>query len=312
MPHAAPASGASHAGAPTPTPAGAGPSPGAPEPAQAAARLAVLVHEMGNLLDGSLRQLTLLSKGVREFVAHAQDQSELDARLRTLRAALEHMARSLSAAARGADLRSITRTVSGRVPGLGALTLADALAAAAALVAPRAAEVSATLDTRLSPEVHALPAGNMYSVAVNALNNSLDAIAQAREAPATGDDRLSSPAVGSVVLAASVEPGPWGPTVVITITDNGIGPPPSPQGGSPAAFQPGFTTKPQHLGLGLAISKQIIEEARGTIELSPRSAPGADGPGGAVLTIRYPAPLALPAAPPSQPAHRGLTSGARP
>lgn len=251
--------------------------PAAPaDPADAAGRLALLVHDLANLLDGSLRQLSLLSRGVHEYVHHARDHTELDGRLRTLRAALEHMARSLASAARGADLRSIARPVSGRIPGLGTLSIADALGAAAALARPRAAELSATIHTAVAPQLDAIDAGNIYSVVVNALANALDAFEAAPLSTAG-----QSPA-RAVHVAAGVEQSPWGPRAVITIADNGPGlhsAALTPE----APFAPGFTTKPHHLGLGLAISRQIITEAKGTISLDP-------GPGGvgAVLSIRLP------------------------
>ncbi len=60
-----------------------------------------------------------------------------------------------------------------------------------------------------------------------------------------------------------------GQTVIITLIDNGLGIPPE---HLPRLFEPLFTTKTRGLGLGLAISREIIERHGGSINVE--SAPG--------------------------------------
>lgn len=66
--------------------------------------------------------------------------------------------------------------------------------------------------------------------------------------------------------------------VLVTIDDEGVGLP-----ASDCLFVPFFTTKPEGSGIGLSLSRLIIEAHGGTVEL--RSRPGAPG---AQALIRLP------------------------
>lgn len=66
--------------------------------------------------------------------------------------------------------------------------------------------------------------------------------------------------------------------VRIVIEDGGIGLP-----SSDALFVPYFTTKPEGSGIGLSLTRMIVEAHGGTVELSPM----VDAPG-AVATVRLP------------------------
>jgi two-component system NtrC family sensor kinase len=78
-----------------------------------------------------------------------------------------------------------------------------------------------------------------------------------------------------------VETGVAGGTVWLRVADSGPG---IPADAREQVFEPFFTTKPQGkgVGLGLAISRQIVEAHRGTIEIT--ESPG----GGATFEIRLP------------------------
>ena len=54
----------------------------------------------------------------------------------------------------------------------------------------------------------------------------------------------------------------YGEKVIITVTDNGDGIPKAMQS---KIFTPNFTTKSSGTGLGLAMSKTIVEQAKGDI-----------------------------------------------
>ena len=77
------------------------------------------------------------------------------------------------------------------------------------------------------------------------------------------------------------ESGPehGGPTVMITVSDNGPGIPPEV---TDRIFSPFFTTKPQGSGLGLAIVRKIVDAHDGRIDVGER--PG----GGAVFRVTLP------------------------
>jgi len=69
--------------------------------------------------------------------------------------------------------------------------------------------------------------------------------------------------------------------VEVQVADTGVGIPAEDLG---RIFDPYFTTRPEGLGLGLAIAKRIVEDHRGQIQV--RSTPGV----GSVVSIELPAP----------------------
>lgn len=71
-----------------------------------------------------------------------------------------------------------------------------------------------------------------------------------------------------------------GAQLVLTVSDRGVGIEP---GRVQEVFAPFYTTKPGGMGMGLAISRAIMEAHRGSIELAPRAG------GGATATLRMPA-----------------------
>jgi signal transduction histidine kinase len=77
------------------------------------------------------------------------------------------------------------------------------------------------------------------------------------------------------------ESGPdhGGPTVVITVSDNGPGIPPEV---TDRIFSPFFTTKPQGSGLGLAIVRKIVDAHDGRIDVGERAG------GGTVFRVTLP------------------------
>ncbi len=95
---------------------------------------------------------------------------------------------------------------------------------------------------------------------------------------------------GCIRIEAVVEEG----SVVVSVVDDGRGVALDDQ---PRLFQPYFTTKPQGTGLGLFVSRQIVEEIGGTLTFE--SVLG----GGTTFRVRLPAdrvePIMLPASIPS-------------
>jgi len=69
----------------------------------------------------------------------------------------------------------------------------------------------------------------------------------------------------------TVEIMPEGGEVYVDVTDSGKGIPASQHR---TVFQPGFTTKKRGWGLGLSLSKRIIEQYHGGKIIVKRSAPG--------------------------------------
>src|SRR5207253_8328029 len=134
----------------------------------------------------------------------------------------------------------------------------------------------------IAPAAGALPAGPLYSVLLNGIRNGVEAIA--RSAP---DERGRRP--GRIDIAASIRPPRRGDdgaidVAVIDIRDDGRGLP----GGDPdRAFELGFSTKPGSLGVGLALSREVVRELGGSIELIRRSDRSSPMRPGMVLRIHY-------------------------
>jgi two-component system sensor histidine kinase ChvG len=103
------------------------------------------------------------------------------------------------------------------------------------------------------------------------------------------DNALSfSPPDGTVRVGLSREAG----FAVMKVADDGPGIPPE---HLEDVFKRFYTSRPdehfgQNSGLGLSISKQIVDVHGGTIAAANAPGPGPDGHGGAVFTIRLPLP----------------------
>jgi len=134
------------------------------------------------------------------------------------------------------------------------------------LVSARAQRQGAVLESALpgGPLVLEADVGQMRQVLLNLLVNALDAV----------------PGGGTIRVEASLERADgW---LVLRVGDTGEGLPPN---ADERIFEPFFSTKETGIGLGLPISRQIIEAHGGSIEASDR--PG----GGAVFTCRLPLSL---------------------
>jgi nitrogen fixation/metabolism regulation signal transduction histidine kinase len=111
---------------------------------------------------------------------------------------------------------------------------------------------------------------------INLVRNAVEAVL---EPGAVDDDLLSSE--GSQEAAAALVTINWmveDEDVILTIDDNGPG-----LMNPSNAFVPFYTTKPEGSGIGLALSRQIAEAHKGSIELSNR-----DGSRGCQVRLRLP------------------------
>jgi len=243
-----------------------------------------LAHELGNMLDGSLRMLGLALRTIgKANSAHAdqadQNLNEAHRQVESASFALQRMADLVHAAMQGATLPLGSTALSNTRP----VTLSEAIEHAVRVITPNAQQRGTTIHAQVAAAVADQPAGPLYSVLLNGLRNAIESIAQA--GLPNGPDTPG----GSIELSATCEAPPPGHRVqwiCITITDDGVGPPKGLD--AHRVFEHGFTTKPDGHGLGLALSRSIVRELHGTIQLMPRlSADTARR--GAVLRIAMPA-----------------------
>lgn len=234
-------------------------------------RLTTLVHELSGLVDGSIRQVGLAIKASNSTPVDTTPQPTVTGdtvvnRLFTLQAALERMADALRVAS-GAPtpwLQAETKA-----------SLADALRYAVGIMQPGADDRGIRLTCVVEEALERMAPGHLYTVAVNAVRNGLEAVV------AAGKARRG----GFVHLHARMDPQRTG-YLLIEVLDNGIGPPPMQCDNASEIFDVSFSTKPGGLGIGLALSRQIVESMQGTIEL--RKSPAGEG---AMLVIQLPVPV---------------------
>ena len=259
------------------------PSIGAEHAAGSTDRLTAVVHELRNLVDGSLRWVTIAARDLPKASEHPGDVT-LEDELERTRKQLETVRLAL------VQMNAIVRTSSGSGLSIGSpvlggasrISLGEALDHAVDVVRPRAAslgiEISLTIDERAGPRA----AGSTYSVMLNALHNAVDSV-EARIARERSSKASAGPARGVVSARLGwVERGGIA-RVVLEVIDDGIGVPELDDPGE--VFEPWFSGRDGGQGIGLALSRQIVLELGGRIELVSR----ADGPG-AVLRAVFPAP----------------------
>lgn len=256
-----------------------------------AGRLTTLVHELSSLLDGSMRVVGLARRSLDP--GHPSCPEQVARQLDTVTAAMLQMAELVRQSMIGMGGGGL----GGMRVGFGACSsVAEAVRHGVEVMAPLAEDSSIAIDCNVSAELGDIVAGPIYSVITNGMKNAIESIRAAGE---RGGERAGESA-GHIHVRAWIEPGKHPAstgTVNIEIMDDGIGPPrAAAEEGGP--FTPGFSTKPSGSGIGLSLSRDIVTQLGGQIELRPRPRDAATGRGGAVLSVWYPAPGSV--------AHRAL------
>lgn len=237
------------------------PGAGAPDAARGYDRTAGVIHDLANLLDGSMRQVNLALRSLDEAAGHRAESGELDRRLRVIRTALEQMSGLLTAATRPGGQGQMPRRLAG-------MSLADAVRHAASILEPEASDNGVRFDVRVDGRLESLGASSAYTVVLNAARNALDAM-------------KSSGRAGVISIEAGVSGGPGEARVVIEVCDEGQGV--RDREAAMRAFEPGYSTKRGRLGLGLALCRDIVSGLGGEVTLRQRN----DGLG-AVFRAQWP------------------------
>jgi len=231
---------------------------------------AQLVHELNNLLDGSLRSVGFALRQLKDLDLDAAQEIDLAKRLHTADRSMHLMADVIERYANDQDHHSLTSAELVNSRG----SLLDVLTHAVNVYGPSIEQRGIELITRLDPEAADLPAGPVYTVLANGLNNALQAISR-RNADVPHRITVRLLAQQQDVLVQIRDTGPGFDAALFDRR---------------GAFRFGITTRPEGHGVGLGVCQQIAQDLGGTLELTP--APGPDG--GAQLTLRYPQQLAPP------------------
>lgn len=235
-----------------------------------------LAHELNNLLDGSLRHVGTVIRELKGLGADQASQDHLAQKLRTADQSMHQMADVIERYANPpTPVPGITNapdkieaSPADVVQARG--TLLDVFTHAVNVYGPSIAQSRIELITRLDPAVTDLPAGPVYTVLANAINNALQAIQRC--------DHANAPHRIEVCIT------PTDRDVVVKITDTGVGLDPvlfDRRGG----FRFGVTTRRNGHGIGLDLCRRIAADLGGQLQLSANPAGR-----GTQLTLQYPHP----------------------
>ena len=236
-----------------------------------------LAHELNNLLDGSLRHVGMVMRELKELDADEATQTQLTQRLRTADQSMHQMADVIERYANaptpapGNPHAEDTSAASSADVFQARGTLLDVLTHAVNVYGPTIQDAEIELTTRLDAAVADLPAGPVYTVLANAINNAVQAIQRCDDSDL--DHRIE------------VSMTPTDRDVVVKITDTGVGLDPvlfDQRGG----FRFGVTTRRNGHGIGLDLCRRIAEDLRGQLQLSANPAGR-----GTQLTLQYPHPI---------------------
>jgi nitrogen fixation/metabolism regulation signal transduction histidine kinase len=249
--------------------------PDAQRAPDAADRVTVLAHELNNLLDGSLRCLGLARESLAKAFS-AKESGNLDnarRQVETVYTAMERMCEVIHASMVGWTAAAIGPAGRGQE-----LTLPSAIRHAVEVVGPGAFESGVRISVELEDSLEGIPARAVYPAVLNGLRNAVESVARTRQS-------------GGVRVLGRVEGGDGAGVVVIEIHDDGAG---LPEGVPPEElFRGGVSSKTGKMGVGLAISREILRELDGRIELVPVGEPAGGGRGGACLRLSFPVPRAV-------------------
>ncbi|MEM7626330.1 MAG: sensor histidine kinase [Planctomycetota bacterium] len=233
-----------------------------------------LAHELNNLLDGSLRGVGMTLRRLDELELDDETRALLEKHLgaadRSMRLMADVIERYVNQPAnRGVSLHDLVDSAGG---------LLDVLTHAVNVYGPSIEQRGIELVTRLDPEISDLPAGPIYTVLANAINNALQAIERSVAAPGEDEHRITVRLVGD-----PQHPG----HLLVEITDTGVGLDPR-LIDDRGRFRFGVTTRAGGHGVGLGVCRQIAEDMHGQLTLEPH----ADG--GTRFALSVPLPTAPP------------------
>lgn len=230
----------------------------------------MLAHELQGLLEGSLEYIKLARHNLTDAPPDANIAGSMATRLSAAQDALERMNELLERGMQPSIDHTSMLFQPMREP------LIEALVHAADALRPIADDRDIRITVDCSPRLVLSPAGPIYTIIVNAIRNSIEAI---------GRD-------GAIDIVAELETSEAHEAMIaLDVYDNGPGPR---RGIGERVFELGYTTKVNGLGVGLALCSEIVLDLHGTISLT-RNGVGANGDArGAHLAVRMPASSLTP------------------
>lgn len=235
-----------------------------------------LAHELNNLLDGSLRHVGMVMRELKDLGADEATQDQLAQRLRTADRSMHQMADVIEryanspAAASCPDNHPVINDDAPTAPAdvmQARGTLLDVFTHAINVYGPTIKHDRIELATRLDASVADLPAGPIYTVLANAINNAIQSI-----------QRCERPQAHRIAITIT----PTDRDVVIKITDTGVGLDPV-LFDRHGEFRFGVTTRRNGHGIGLDLCRRIAQDLGGQLQLSTNPAGQ-----GTQFTLQYP------------------------
>jgi len=235
---------------------------------------AQVAHELANLLDGSLRNISLAKRRLAtdsDAGATNEDDAAALEKLETASAAMQQMAQMLQQWMQQSSVvgdHPAEAEKENAIPASSASTVGEMIAQVVRLTGPDAERARVQVRAHLTANASARPAGELQSVVINAVRNSIEAFAE--------QDRSTLP-TGQIDIVARTT----GSYFELYIHDNGPGLDPRITDRT-ERLHIGSTTKQGGHGIGLAHCHAIAERLGGVMIVEN------DIAGGTTLTVRHP------------------------
>jgi signal transduction histidine kinase len=242
--------------------------------------MSALMRQLSGLLEQSLQSLGKAKDSLSgEAVLEMATAGEVERQLHSAAEGLERMSELVHAAMQGPSVTIGCPVIARARP----VTLGESAQHAVDVLEPFAVEKGVEVSLEIAPGIAAIPAGALYTVLLNGIQNAIEAVAR-RGGRGRIDIsvRHDHPPAG---VGYGRDSRDW---YTLEISDNGVG---LPAGDASRVFNLGYSTKPNGTGVGLAVARSVVQGMGGSVELLARST---EPRAGAVLRVKFPNPSSAP------------------